>query len=280
MSTTTPPTMDQLVQVIQDLQSQVSQSQKVIDGLHNQLQVTQAAVNNDSSHSKPRVRRPESFSGKGSVTSWITHMSNYLGNTTDIDSLPIAVSYMTGSAHEWWIVYKNTAEGRTVTSWSRLKEGLVKRFDALNKEKIARDKLARWKQVKDVSAFNDDFLRIILDIPDISMDEQIDRYTRGLKPMIWRELCTNDYNELVDVMRDAERVEAAQRRIQPRRSGVSFRPQKPSQNNQGPVPMDIGNINLRKLTPAEKDQCRKEGRCFRCRQKGHMANNCPKFPRN
>ena len=31
-----------------------------------------------------------------------------------------------------------------------------------------------------------------------------------------------------------------------------------------------------KLTPEERAQLAKEGRCFRCRLQGHMARNCPK----
>ncbi len=47
------------------------------------------------------------------------------------------------------------------------------------------------------------------------MDEQIDRYTRGLKSYIWKELRTNEYTKLADAMRDAERVESAHSRIKP-----------------------------------------------------------------
>ena len=32
---------------------------------------------------------------------------------------------------------------------------------------------------------------------------------------------------------------------------------------------------LPKLTAAEKTRCRKLGLCFKCRQKGHIAQNCP-----
>ncbi len=42
-------------------------------------------------------------------------------------------------------------------TWSTLQEALVARFETLNKEKIALDKLAKWKQLKDVATFNDDF---------------------------------------------------------------------------------------------------------------------------
>ncbi len=78
-------------------------------------------------------------------------MNNYLAGTSDDDALAITISYLHGPAHEWWIVYKETEDGRNVTTWSTLKEALIARFETLNKENIARDKLAKWKQLKDVA---------------------------------------------------------------------------------------------------------------------------------
>ena len=69
------------------------------------------------------------------------------------------------------------------------------------------------RRVKDVSTFNDDFQKIMLDIPNKSIEEQIDRYTRGLKPYIWTKLCTRGYTSLNTAMRDDERAESAHRRI-------------------------------------------------------------------
>jgi hypothetical protein len=43
--------------------------------------------------------------------------------------------------------------------------------------------------------------------------------------------------------------------------------------------MDVDAANVtqfKKLTPKERTQLTKEGRCFRCRLQGHMARNCPK----
>lgn len=283
------PTVQDLAQAMQQMQNQLSQAVNQITNLQNALnqankanaQLQQDLTNNQRTHKnagEPKAKRPEAFKGKGSVRSWAVHMENYLRDTPLRDTIHIAASYLEGSAHEWWIVHQSTEQGRAMNDWSGLRDALIKRFEPVNKEKAARDKLAKWKQVKDVSAFNEDFLHIVLDIPNISVEEQIDRYTRGLKPYIWKELCTRDYTELSEAMRDAERIEAAHRRFPTRR--VPNAQRKLSQQEQGPTPMEIDNIKLRKLTPAEREQCRKEGRCFRCRQKGHTSKNCPKGQRN
>ena len=278
----------ELAQAFKNLQGQFNQAQAQINQLNSALnaanqtnvslkQALDGANPTGPTTERPKLRKPELFKGKGSVHSWIEHMDNYLQGSEPTQALAIATSYLDGNAHEWWIVFRTTQEGSDVKTWDDLKEALRKRFQPLNKKKAARDKLAKWKQVKDVSSFNEDFLRIILDIPYISMEEQIDRYTRGLKPYIWKELCTRDYNELGDAMRDAERVEAAHKRLGSKPT-TTQNPQKP--NADTPVPMDLGNVKLGKLTPAEREQCKKEGRCFRCRQKGHISKTCPKGQRN
>ena len=49
------------------------------------------------------------------------------------------------------------------------------------------------------------------------------------------------------------------------------------------VPMEVDATSqpstpFKKLTDDEREQYRKEGRCFRCRQKGHMARECTGRP--
>ena len=54
----------------------------------------------------------------------------------------------------------------------------------------------------------------------------------------------------------------------------------PNSNNNGIVPMEVdnatGQTNFKKLTPEERQQLAKEGRCFCCRLQGHMARDCLK----
>ena len=39
--------------------------------------------------------------------------------------------------------------------------------------------------------------------------------------------------------------------------------------------MDVDNVQLKPLTPEERETLFKEGRCFRCRKQGHRSRNCP-----
>ena len=288
-----PLTLDTLANALTELQGQLANAHAQIAAQQNNLNetqqkltlATQQLAHQDKTSNPlivPKVNPPQTFKGKGSITSWVTHMSNYLQNTEDHQALTIAISYLADGAHEWWIVFKETELGRSIKTWPDLKAALVSRFDILNKEKIARDKLAKWKQLRDVTSFNEDFQKILLDIPNISIDEQLDRYLRGLKSYIYRDLCTREYTRLADVMRDAERIESAYKRVvNPGRASKDIK--KADQNKPQPVPMDIGNIEIekpQKLTPEEHECCMKEGLCLRCRKPGHIAKNCPKGHRN
>lgn len=283
------PNIHELAQLVNALQGQLSQAKAVITGLQSELglaktsyvqakqEITSLRADINGKSTVPKSRKPVTFKGTGSesIISWTTHMDNYLSQTPSEEAMKVAISYLDGNAHEWWIVHQQTQEATEMRTWPQLKDALVERFDTLNKEKIARDKLAKWKQLKDVGQFNYDFQRIILDIPDISVSEQIDRYTRGLKAYIWKELCTKEYTNLTDAMKDAERVEAAHRRL---KTKIQKGPVQEPKNE--PEPMELGNVQLKKLTLAEREKCMKEGRCLRCREKGHIAKNCPKAHRN
>jgi hypothetical protein len=150
-------------------------------------------------------------------------------------------------------------------------------FNPLNKVNLARDKLSRWCQVKDVKTYITDFLEILIDIPGIRTDDPIDRYSRGLKLYIWTKRCTTDYTKLEDLMRDADIVESAKaNRPQERdrqRTGVKT-------SSTGPIPKELNVVSSTptRLTKDEGDGCIKKCLCLRCREKGHIARHCPKTP--
>lgn len=99
---------------------------------------------------------------------------------------------------------------------------------------------------------------------NINKEEQINRYTRGLGSHIWKKFCTKDYKEVSEANRAAKGVEAAHRGV--RLCTESLK--NGSINNdskQQPVAMEIGNIQQRKLSQAERDECMKLEFCLRYR---------------
>ena len=104
-----------------------------------------------------KPRKPEPFNGKGSVGRWITHLNNYIGSEQNPYSMNVAVSYLQGSAHECWLGCKETEGGKQVHTWTQLQQALIDKFETQNRSKVARDQLARWKQIKDFTSFNKDF---------------------------------------------------------------------------------------------------------------------------
>ena len=70
-------------------------------------------------------------------------------------------------------------EGKGIHAWKGLKDTLLKRFQPPNRTKTSRGKLTIWKQIQNVSSFNEVFLRIFLVIPSMSEEKKIDRYSRA-----------------------------------------------------------------------------------------------------
>ena len=116
-------TLENLASAVNELQNQlrnahaqIAQQQNTINENQQKLNhATQllsarnqhAAMTNPAGHLtiSPQVNKPPSYKGKGSVLSWATHMSNYLSTVEEDKALPIAVSYLSEGAHEWWIIF-------------------------------------------------------------------------------------------------------------------------------------------------------------------------------
>ena len=78
-------------------------------------------------------------------------------------------------------------------------------------------------------------------------------------------MCTNEYRKFIGTMQDAERIESAFGR---RNRNLTYpMDTNPSKRLDEPVPMDIGNINEKNITEAEKYMSIKEATCFRCSEK-------------
>jgi hypothetical protein len=128
----------------------------------------------------------------------------------------------------------------------------------------------------------------MLEIPNMSDEEQLHRYIAGLKPLTKQHLLINNPATLEDAMNMADRVDtatfearnqaAANQRRRPNRWG---RPM-PNFNAGGPAPMELGAMNgpRTKLTPAERQYLIDNNGCFYCRRLGHTLPQCRLRPNN
>eukprot|EP00170_Pyropia_yezoensis_P000123 contig_1036_g124 len=266
---------NQLTTFVTQMRDELEAHKVELEDTKQQLAETKAKAARENA--KPaRPNKPGLFSGKpGTIEAWCSHMDSYVRLSEPAEACRVACTYLDGEAFNWWHTYSQTTD---VSSWDAFRAALIRRFSPLNKTQAARDKLHAWRQIKDVGTFNKTFLSVVVDIPDITEAEKIDRYTRGLKRDIWQALCLKNYTELEPLMTDALRVEAAKAGASRFTNNLSSTSGKPSAT--GVVPMDISSIKVEKLTPEERQRCMREGLCLRCREKGHLAKDCPKGQRN
>ena len=127
----------------------------------------------------------------------------------------------------------------------------------------------------------------------------IDKFADGLKDNVHRRVLNRETEPTtMEEWQDAARKETQKirkpssagldfrsknksRDIGPFHTGQNLRPIPSRTNNNQIVPMEVdvtstqSRTPFKKLTDEERLQYMKEGKCFRCRLKGHMARECP-----
>ena len=108
----------------------------------------------------------------------------------------IFVSYLAEGAHEKQNVFKETEGGRAIQGWNEFKNKIFGRVDVLNYKTVSRVKLAKMEATEGICFFQWLLPEISLYIPKISIEEQIDRQTRGMESYIQKELCKKNTFDL------------------------------------------------------------------------------------
>lgn len=205
--------------------------------------------------------------------------------------------------------------GIQACSWVEFKERFRARFRPLAASRTARSILRNLKQKYRVSSYSDAFLKQVQLIPDMSMADQVDSYINGLQGRIAEEVDRDDPQTLVEAMNLAQRAEIRQanRRGQPTfgtRGAWSFRSAPEGRDTEDRMDLStldrgrlsedtgagdeddmihavqmqrrpqsrrpFGGARVPNLSREEFDRLSREGKCFQCRQPGHLARNCPK----
>lgn len=185
---------------------------------------------------------------------WIERIEDYCrnGGLDDNARLEIARTQLTGSARLWW---RAIPEGERPTTWEEFVLRLKKQFYPANYAQALRDKLYRCRQFKSVSEYIDRFRAIIIQIPDLSTGDTIDKFIRGLKPRVAQQVRLHTYDTLEEVAELADRIDRAtfpQGHAQAGGLGERIQLRRTTQSNY--IPMDVDTIEDDTARAIEKAQ--------------------------
>jgi Retrotransposon gag protein len=256
--------------------------------------------------------KPESYSGsrKEDLDTFLFAVRQYCLQQNELSEarqVLFAGQMLKGSAALWWRTYLQQ-NVQQPASWDDFCAVIRRQFMPVDKVKIARDQIAVLRQDKGVREYTTRFRHLLLNIPTMGHEEQMDKYIRGLKPTIRRELelrlpLLEHAATIEDAINMAETIDAVEyrvfgnrpiipnsNRVRPGRSyAQAARPQ--------PVPMELGAIqralpprprisppkgkgsgSRSTFDPVQRGKDLISNACFVCHKTGHRAAECPDRP--
>ena len=253
--------------------------------------------------------KPEFFTGefKSNPETWLDQIYDFMMLTNVPPQLYVmcAITYLREQAKSWWYSMSREEKLRNQDFYI-FKQTLLAKYRPVNQQRTARIQLKTLKQINSVSSYNNAFSNVIQLINDMSTADKIDNYMNGLKTNIQEKLITEEFNSLNDAMNAAAKIDTVlyNRRNGNQNNNNSYG--KPKYNNNQAAEINnvqvwsmeqsqrhdyaestppanetsvtVNAVKLTKLTPEQRVQYMKEGRCFKCRVVGHMVYNCPTNP--
>ena len=208
--------------------------------------------------------------------------NSHIYTTDDLKILWILQYLQEGEAANWASGIRSKAKKRTPTSYGTFNQFLddfKKAFISVEDISQARAELQLLKQgTGSVDEYNTKFQTLMARAQYSNEDDHCIVYRMGLRPGILSNIArTGNLPTTLEVWyTTASRIDRAEQEIkmvqnhnqQPAKEGNRSKGNRNYQNNNNAP-------RVAKLTPEERERCIKEGRCFRCREKGHNSANCP-----
>lgn len=199
---------------------------------------------------------------------------------TEEDRLQFATQLLRGKPLDWWRSYEFMIEHGDISpveNWDEFKETIRAKYKPFDSAEIARDKLAALRQTTSVEDYIGRFEEITMEIPAITDDEKRDRFVRGLKLIIRKEIRIRETMNFVDTTRLAAKFDniISRQFLEGREGKLPWQNYRYSPRPSAPMELDA--IRTKEpLTEAERDALRQKGCCFYCRETGHIARYCPR----
>ena len=295
---TPAPTMEEIIAntvaaTIQGMLPQILSNPPVITLPNNFVQAVAAALQPPQPSPKnPLLNKPEEFTGdKAKYDEWLVQIKNYMYSAQNIlvtgqDQIRFVCSYMTGPNAGAWKqeqLTKRTDSGNW--DWDDFEGELKARFKDTHEQQHAQQKIATMKQGNDSAEkfFTDlSLTRARAGMTSAAFEPLIINHLRTAlrSDIVMAILATGNEPTTVEGWRTiATKIDNAITANKPR---FDHRPPpfKPTPRPT-PTPPKVTStpVNHSAGEPMDVDRMRKEGRCFRCQQKGHLSRDCPQKPR-
>ncbi|KAJ9529863.1 hypothetical protein QJQ45_022262 [Haematococcus lacustris] len=234
----------------------------------------------------PRANPPATFSGSRTtdVAAWLFAVDLFftISELTDAQRIVYVATLLSGHALLW---YRSSVS--SFTSWTCFVAAFERQFAPVNRLRHARDRLAALTQTSSVRRYLGEFTALCLEVTDLSPAEQLDRFIRGLKPSVRRELELREPTSFSEASTIADRVDAISNSTSASRS--SYRPSstpRPPRPETAAVPMELDAMlhtspsrsRGTRLSDAQRAALRDSKACFYCRKAGHTMKDCPIRP--
>jgi len=242
------------------------------------------------------------FTGEEDVNTWLYLLDLHIIalNYSDTQGFVYAASLLKDDALSWLIVRKDTIGN----SYKTLKDTIKKEFTLSNASEDARGKLAALKQTASVSEYASNFRKLVRLIDKIDENEQIDRFVRGLKPLIQIQIRLSDKKKIEEIIGTALTIDNI---INQNEHYDNIINQNQNEHKRDMMELDSLTINQMKVNNGRFQQyqnygrfqqhqqnqrklpnrryqesenwrkyCKEKGLCFTCGEKGHVVRNCNK----
>lgn len=176
-----------------------------------------------------KPNKPSTFDGTNqrNTSIWLFEVELYFKatGTTDPRCVPIVVTFLKGVALTWWesdVRQREHTQSPPVTMWEDFKTVFRHRFLPIEASKTARAVLQTIRQYRSVAGYVAEFMKQLALIPDMAVADQIDNFTRGLKPAVQKEVVLKSPSTLDEAMNFATRCDLLLARI-PRTGQSNYR---------------------------------------------------------